>query len=179
MPRQAGIKAYFLTDKAIEPTSTRAAPAVADTPTTPPNIPPAPSISQPPSAPTTPSIPRTRSVSGTPATPATPSSSVRTSLKRRGSQALQPDSSQKRVRTEQGTGDSSTCTASADPEDNFPNGPVSVWAMTRGDLCGSQQAFKAYQGGAQSKGNVVVGLYIDKFTEARDFLGRNKIITCR
>lgn len=51
--------------------------------------------------------------------------------------------------------------------------------MTRGDLCGSQQAFKAYQGGAQSKGNVVVALYIDKFTEARDFLGHNKLITCR
>ncbi|KAG8167933.1 hypothetical protein KVR01_003622 [Diaporthe batatas] len=50
--------------------------------------------------------------------------------------------------------------------------------MTRGDLCSSQQSFKAYQGGVQSKNNVVVGLYIDKFTEARDFLGRNKLITC-
>ncbi|KAK7715294.1 hypothetical protein SLS64_003993 [Diaporthe eres] len=50
--------------------------------------------------------------------------------------------------------------------------------MTRGDLCDSQHTFKSYQGGTQTKKNVATSLLIDKYTEPRDFLGRNKVITC-
>ncbi|KUI54213.1 hypothetical protein VP1G_01558 [Cytospora mali] len=53
-----------------------------------------------------------------------------------------------------------------------------VWAMKRQGLCDAQPYFKAFEGGLYSKDNTVTGLYISKYSEPRDFLGRNVLITC-
>ncbi|KUI69350.1 hypothetical protein VM1G_04852 [Cytospora mali] len=53
-----------------------------------------------------------------------------------------------------------------------------VWAMKRQGLCDAQPYFKAFEGGLYSKDNIVTGLYISKYSEPRDFLGRNVLITC-
>jgi hypothetical protein len=162
MPEQVQIKHYFPTDKAIEPPSTRAAPAGSGTTAIPP-VPP---------------IPPTPSVPAVPPDSATLPPAVLPSLKRRGSKTLLSNSKQKHLRTGAATSDGGALTASAEPDDDFPDGPVKVWAMTRSDLCSSQQAFKQYQSGVQSKNNVVTAVYVNKFTEPRDLLARNKLITC-
>lgn len=179
MSRQAGIKEFFPTDKAIYPSSAVEAPSTPGTPSippAPPSDPPAPFVSVTPSvadpASTLPEV--SESVPSLVPTP--------TSLKRGAIQHSHPEPISKRTRLSAAITNKTVSTLSPDgvvnPEPDFPNGPLTVWAMTRGDLCDSQHTFKSYQGGAQTKNNVVVSLYVDKYTEPRDFLGRNKLITC-
>ncbi|KAI7779599.1 hypothetical protein LA080_000711 [Diaporthe eres] len=173
MSRQAGIKEFFPTDKAIDSRSASATPSVLDTP----SIPPAP-----PPVPPAPSVSVTASGLGTSSTSATPSLEISASLKRGASQAHQSEPAHKRVRVGESARDDAAPAVSTEGavnlEPDFPNGPLTVWAMTRGDLCDSQHTFKSYQGGTQTKKNVAISLLIDKYTEPRDFLGRNKLITC-
>lgn len=171
MSRQSGIKEFFPTDKAIGPISAAATPSIQGAPP----IPPAPP-SDPPSDPPIPSVSATTSEPATSLIPFTPS------LKRGASQAHQYEPVCKRTRASKSATDNAAPTVSTagalNLEPDFPNGPPTVWAMTRGDLCDSQHTFKSYQGGAYTKNSVVISLYIDKYTEPRDFLGRNKLITC-
>lgn len=173
MSRQAGIKEFFPTDKAIDSRLASVTPSIPDTP----SIPPAP-----PPAPPAPSVAVTASDLETPSTSATPSVAVSASLRRAASQTHQSEPARKRIRMGETARDDATLDVSTDGvvnlEPDFPNGPVTVWAMTRGDLCDSQHTFKSYQGGLQTKKNVGVSLLVDKYTEPRDFLGRNKLITC-
>lgn len=178
MSRQAGIKEFFPTDKAIGADSALATPAIPETPPilpTPPSLPPAPAL-------LTTSVVAAASTLVTPAESATPSVPTPASSKRGASQVHQSEPDRKRTRTSESAGDDSATNTSTDGvaklEPEFPNGPPTVWAMTRGDLCDSQHIFKSYQGGAHTRRNVVISLYIDKYTEPRDFLGRNKVITC-
>lgn len=53
-----------------------------------------------------------------------------------------------------------------------------VWAIGRQDLCEAQPYFKAYQGGMHSSAKIALGLYISKYSEPRDVLDRNVLITC-
>lgn len=173
MSRQAGIKEFFPTDKAIDSRSASATPSVPDTP----SIPPAP-----PAVPPTPSVSVTGSGSETSPTSTSSLLAGSASLKHGASQAHQSKPARKRMRMGEPARDDAAPTVSSDGvinlDPNFPNGPLTVWAMTRGDLCDSQHTFKSYQGGTQTKKNVATSLLIDKYTEPRDFLGRNKLITC-
>lgn len=173
MSRQAGIKEFFLTDKAIDPVSSAATRSIQET------------SPIPPASPAPPSVPPTPSVVATTPEPTTHLIPITPSLKRGASQAHQSEAGRKRTRASASARDDAALTVSTDGAENlvnlepdFPNGPPTVWAMTRGDLCDSQHTFKSYQGGAYTKNCVVVSLYIDKYTEPRDFLGRNKLITC-
>ncbi|ROV98770.1 hypothetical protein VMCG_06814 [Cytospora schulzeri] len=53
-----------------------------------------------------------------------------------------------------------------------------VWATVRQDLCEAQPYFKAHQGGIHSNNSVALGLYINKYSEPRDLLDRNVLVTC-
>lgn len=176
MSRQAGIKEFFPTDKAIGSDSASASLPILETPPIPPTPP-----SLPPALLTT-SVVAIASTLAIPSESATSSVLTPTSSKRGASQADQSEPDRKRTRTSGSAGDDAAPTVSTDGvsklEPDFPNGPPTVWAMTRGDLCDSQHTFKSYQGGAHTRKNVVISLYIDKYTEPRDFLGRNKVITC-
>lgn len=180
MSRQAGIKEFFPTDKDIGSDSALETPTILETPVIPPTPP-----SLPPAPPLTISVVATASTLAIPAEsaePATTSAPIPTSSKRGASQADQSEPDRKRTRTSESAGDNAAPTIATDGaakvEPGFPNGPPTVWAMTRGDLCDSQHTFKSYQGGAHTRKNVVISLYINKYTEPRDFLGRNKVITC-
>lgn len=180
MSRQAGIKEFFPTDKAIGSDSALASVSILETPPIPPTPPPPPPAPLP--ALLTTSVVATASTLAIPAESPASSVPIPASVKRGASQSQQSEPDRKRTRTSEIAGDDAAPTVSTDGvsklEPDFPNGPPTVWAMTRGDLCDSQHTFKSYQGGAHTRKNVVISLYIDKYTEPRDFLGRNKVITC-
>ncbi|KAL1845951.1 hypothetical protein Daus18300_014393 [Diaporthe australafricana] len=66
----------------------------------------------------------------------------------------------------------------AHAEPGVLNGRPIVWAKTRSDLCDSQKLYRAYNSGAHTKDKKILSLYINKFSEPRDFLGRAKLVTC-
>lgn len=173
MSRQAGIKEFFPTDKAIDSTSALVTPSIADTP----SIPPAP-----PSGPPTSSVSATASGLATPSTSTTPSVGIPPSLKRGASQTHQSKLARKRLRVVESTRDDAESTASidgdVDTEADFPDGPVTIWATTRGNFCDAQDIFKSWQSGLYTKDKIIFSMYIDKFHEPRDFFGRNTLITC-
>lgn len=173
MSRQAGIKEFFPTDKAIDSRSASATPSVPDTP----SIPPAP-----PSVPPTPSVSVTASGLAIPSASATPSVAVPDSLKRGVSQTDQSKLARKRMRMGESARDDTELTASingvVDTEADFPNGPITIWATTRGNFCDAQDIFKSWQSGLYTKDKIIFSMYIDKFHEPRDFFGQNKLITC-
>lgn len=169
MSRQAGIKEFFPTDKAIDSDSDSAlaTPPIPDLPSIPPD---------PPSGPAAPYGLVTPSASVTP--PATNDAS----LKRGALQAPDSERGHKRARMSASSGDNTASIVPTDEdvdfEPEFPDGPLTVWAMTRGDLCDSQHTFQAYQGGTYTRNNQAISVFVDKYTEPRDTLCRNKLITC-
>lgn len=173
MSRQAGIKEFFPTDKAIYSSSASATPSFPDTPSVPP---------APPSIPPTLTVSVTASGLASPSASSTPSVAVPASLKRGASQADQSKPARKRMRVGESTRDDTDPDASihgvVDTEADFPNGPVTIWATTRGNFCDAQDIFKSWQSGLYTKDKIVFSMYIDKFHEPRDFFGRNKLITC-
>lgn len=53
-----------------------------------------------------------------------------------------------------------------------------VWAQVRQHLCEAQPHFRSHQAGQYNNGKVAQGFYISKYSEPRDLLDRNVLITC-
>ncbi|KAI3393629.1 hypothetical protein diail_3856 [Diaporthe ilicicola] len=118
-----------------------------------------------------------------PTPPTTTSLSTSPAQKRAASPDVHHEAAHKRSRTsDDTTEDDPESAASTDEvastEPGFPGGPLTVWAKTRSDLCDSQKLFRSYKAGAYTKDKEIYSLYINKYSEPRDFLGRAKLITC-